>query len=268
MVAKHWVENRKRYGLSLLAIGGLLVGWYCFILTMDKLDPLGVFFQYTAYFGGLYFVGSLFASTLFSELQDKTTGISYLSLPASQLEKLLCALLFGVFLFFIAFTLLFYLVDIPMVQLSNRLIEAYPRTWPGTNQLVPPLAVYNIFTGKAGAGPEAEYHVFLLGFFAIQSVFLLGSVYFRRYSFIKTTVVLLLFLFILIGFVTKIITHALPSGWDNDLLQWGQFEAPWVKVKEVRLPAWIEGSLVFLMQYGLPLVFWIITYFRLKEKEV
>ena len=268
MVAKHWAENRKRYLLSLLAIGGLLIGWYCFILTMDRIDPLGVFFQYTAYFVGLYFVGCLFASTLFAELHDKTTGIAYLSLPASQLEKLLCALFFGVFLFFIAFTLLFYLVDIPMVQLGNRLIEKYPRTWPGTNQFVPPLAVYNVFTGKAGAYAEAEYHIFLLGYFPIQSAFLLGSVYFRRFAFIKTTVAVLLFIFILVGFVTKLIPHALPSGWDNDFLQWDQFEAPFVKVREIRLPAWIEGVIVFLMRWSLPFVFWIITYFRLKEKEV
>jgi hypothetical protein len=268
LVSKHWVENRRRYLLSLLAIAGLMIAWYCFILTMDAIDPLGVFFQYITYYGGLYFVGCLYASMLFADLQSKTAGIGWLSLPASTVEKLLCALLFGVFLFFIAYTLVFYLVDIPMVQLSNKLIESHPRTWPNSDQFVPELAVYNVFSAKAGPALEPEYHIILLGFFAVQAVFVLGSVYFTRNSFIKTIVVVLLFLLILILLFLKLVGAMLPAGWHYTFFHWDQFDSSWKQLKTVRLPAWTDGILVFLLQYSLPFIFWIITYIRLKEKEV
>ncbi len=43
-------------------------------------------------------------------------GISYLLLPASTLEKLLAAILYGVVLYFICYTAVFYIVDFVMVQ--------------------------------------------------------------------------------------------------------------------------------------------------------
>ncbi|HEV3326743.1 MAG TPA: hypothetical protein VG052_14090 [Puia sp.] len=269
LVKKHWAENYKRYLLSLLAMGGLLVAWYSFILIMDKVDPLGIFFQYSAYYVGLYFTGCLYASMFFSELGSKTTGISYLSLPASPLEKLLCAVFFGVFLFFIAYTLVFYLVDIPMVELSNRLIRLHPRVWPGTDQFVPALAVYNVFTPKASAIiGEAEYHFLLLGFFAIQSCFLLGSVYFPRYSFIKTIVLVLLFTLILTIFFKEAIFDTMPDGWQNNILAWDRYNEHWTHLQKVRLPWWLDQTATLLLQYSVPPVFWIITYYRLKEKEL
>jgi hypothetical protein len=269
LVKKHWAENYKRYLLSLLAMGGLLIAWYSFILIMDTKDPIGIFFQYSAYFVGLYFIGCLYASMLFSELSSKTAGINYLSLPASQLEKLLCAILFGVFFFFIAYTLLFYLIDIPMVQFSNRLIRLHPRVWPGTDQYVPALAVYNIFTPKAPPIiGESEYHFLLLGFFAVQSCFLLGSLYFPRYSFIKTIVAVLLLVLILTVFLNKVVFHTTPDGWQNNILTWDQYNEHWTHLGSVRLPLWLNRTVILLLQYSLPPVFWTITWFRLKEKEL
>ena len=269
LVKKHWAENYRRYLLSLLAMGGLLVAWYSFILIMDRVDPLGIFFQYSAYFVGLFFVGCLHASLLFSELGSKTAGISYLSLPASQLEKLLCAVFFGVIIFFIAYTLLFYLVDIPMVELSNRLIRLHPRVWPGTDQYVPALAIYNVFTSNPAVIPgDPEYHYVLLAFFAVQSCFLLGSVYFPRYSFIKTIVAVLLFTLILAIFFKEAIFNTMPNGWQNNTLAWDHYNEHWTHLGTVRLPVWLDRTVVLLLQYSLPPIFWIITYHRLKEKEL
>jgi hypothetical protein len=268
LVQKHWAENYSRYLLSLLAIGGLLIAWFSFILLVDTTDPLGIFFQYTAYFVGLYFTGCLYASMIFSELSSKAAGISYLSLPASSLEKLLCAIFFGVILFFIAYTLLFYLIDIPMVELSNRLIRLHPRVWPGTDQYVPELAVYNVFSGMAGMSGESEYHIWLLGFFAAQSCFLLGSVYFTRYSFIKTIVAVLMFLLILIIFFKKVIFGTMPHGWTSDFFTWQKYDEYFNPIASVRLPGWLNGMGHLLLQFALPPIFWTITYYRLKEKEL
>ena len=268
LVSKHWAEHGKRYLLSLLAMAGLLIAWYSFVLTMDKFDPLDTFFQYTAYFIGLFLVGCLFANSLFTTLSSKKEAIGYLSLPASHLEKLLCAILFGVVLFFIAFTLLFYLVDIPMVRLSNYLMERYPRTIPNSTQLFPTNQVYNIFTAEGGPIPERDFHIFLFGYFAIQSAFLLGSVYFTRYSFIKTIVYTLLFILVFVVFQSEVLQHLLPGGWRTDLTFWHREDGVAGNEQLVRLAPFTDKLILTLAQYILPPAFWVITYFRLKEKEV
>ena len=268
LVKKHWAENGKRYLLSLLAMAGMMIAWYSFILAMDKYNPMDIFFQYSAYFVGLYIVGCLFANSLFAALSSKKEGLGYLSLPASHLEKLLTVILFGVVLFFIAFTLLFYLINIPMVELGNYMIQRYPRYIPNTTQLIPPNQVYNIFTAEGGPMPEKDLHLFLFGYFAIQSAFLLGSVYFTRYSFIKTIVYSLLFILVFVVFQSEIMQHMLPNGWHTDLTLWRQEDGPLSDVQEVRLAPFTEKLFLGLTQYFLPPILWVITYFRLKEKEV
>jgi hypothetical protein len=269
LVNLHWAENRKRYGLSLLAVAGLLTAWYASILALDHVDPLNVFFQYSAYFVGLYLTGCLYASSLFSQLSAKRDTIGYLALPASHFEKLLCALLFGALLFFVCFTLIFYLVDIPMVGLANRIIATWPRTFPFSTERVPALAVFNVFSGRAGALDEESIHGFLYGFFATQSVFLLGSVYFRRYAFIKTVIICVLFVLSFMVLQKEVINRSMPVNWSNDLLQWNKHDPVFSPVKgSVRLPAGVEAVINVLIQFGLPLFFWFVTWQRLKEKEV
>lgn len=267
---RHWVGNRRRYLLALPAMGGLLAAWYFFLLIMGRYRPLNEVLQFTGYYSGLYIVGCLYASTLFSELGSRAECINYLSVPASQLEKLLCALFFGVLLFFVAFNLVYYAVDIPMVHLANRVsAEQYGNGIRAVGAIrTGPAGVWNSFTGTDPIFRIGKYHVLLLGFFAIQSAFILGSVYFTRYAFLKTIVSILLCSLALSFFLTKVIEGNLPSGWMLDnIFEWRQYSDT-ARLNVVRLPSWIEHCLILLTQYSIPLVFWWITYFRLKEKEV
>jgi len=268
LVSKHWVENRKRYGLSLLSIAGLLLLWFCFLLIMDKISSLNIIYQYMTYVSGLYITGTLYASTLFAELGSKRDGIGFLSLPASQLEKLLCALLFGILLFFLAYTVIFYAVDIPLVRLGNRFIASVPRNWPNTSIRVPPNHIYNAFTGDFGPLVERQLHLFLFGFFTVQSAFLLGSIYFPRYSFIKVVVVLVTVFLILLVIQNNIIHQLLPAGWSNDWTAWYTRETDGDADKVVILPGGGERVVIFLAQWAPPVLLWLVTWFRLKEKQV
>jgi hypothetical protein len=268
LVTMHWAENRKRYLLAMLAIGGLITAWYCFLLAIDKFGPLNLFLQYVTYYCGLFFVGCLYASTLFSELGSKAQGIHYLSVPASHLEKLLCGIFFGVVLFFLVYTLIFYIVDIPLVKVANRIILKEHQYWPGTMQPIDKVEVLSLFDNKWAPLPDRLYHLFLLGYFAVQSAFLLGSVYFARYSFVKTIISILLFWLLFLLFATKVEDH-LPEGWHTyNMVQWNDYKNSTVQLRLVRLPLWVESSLIFLIQYSVPFIFWFIAYFRLKEKEV
>jgi len=269
LVASHWAEHRKRYLLALMAVGGLLAGWYSFLLLIDHFGPLNLFIQYATYYCGLFLVGCFHASTVFSELGSKSRAIQYLSIPASHLEKLLCGILFGVVFFFIAFTIVFYIVDIPMVSLANRIIAGEKQHWPNTFQSIGIVGVLDIWNNQWAPILDRKYHFFLFAYFAIQSAFLLGSVYFASWSFIKTVVALLLFWVIFILYVQKGIAEHLPNGWHpHDLVRWANNSDNMLPASMVALPNPMERILIFLMQYSIPPIFWIITYFRLKEKEV
>ncbi|MDO6435377.1 hypothetical protein Q4E93_32475 [Flavitalea sp. BT771] len=268
LVGGHWAENRKRYLLALLAMGGLLMAWYGFLLAIDKFGPLNLFLQYTAYHCGLYVVGCLYASTIFAELGSKARAIQYLSIPASHLEKLMCGILFGVVLFFLAYTLVFYLVDIPMVSMANDIIAREHQHWPGTMSPIGKVEVLNLWNNQWAPMPDKQYHLILLGYFVVQSAFLLGSVYFKRWGFIKTIVTILLCWLVFILFMGKGLQEFLPEGWHYDTpLQWINFSTPGPP-QFVRLPPSLERILIFLIQYSIAPMLWFITYFRLKEKEV
>lgn len=267
LVRKHWMENGKKYSLFLLACTGLLTAWYFFLLMVGN-GFIDVNLQFATYFFGLYLTGCLYGSTIFAELSSRRDGINYLTLPASQLEKCFCAFLYGVVIFFIGYTLVYYLVDIPMVSLSNHLLERYPKYEPGTRFLLPASAVYNIITAAGGVLPEKDYHVFLLGFFSIQAVFILGPLYFRRYALIKSIMLVLAMLLVIVLVMQKGINLFLPRGWYNLNLSWGQFDAEGHPARYVMLSPALLKIVMALLQYGIPVLIWIITYHRLKEKEI
>ena len=269
LVASHWAEHRKRYLLSLLAVGGMITAWYSFLLLMDHNGPLNLFMQYATYYTGLFLVGCIYASTIFSELGSKSQAIQYLSLPASHLEKLLCGILFSVVLFFIAFTLLFYLVDVPLVAVAERIAQREHQHWPNTYIPIGNISVLNIWNNQWAPILDKKYHFFLFAFFMIQSAFLLGSVYFTRWNFVKTVVALLLFWIVFVLLADKGVRTLMPEGWSPyDLLRWVNRMDPAVSASVVALPSSMERVLILLMQYSVPPMLWVITYFRLKEKEV
>jgi hypothetical protein len=262
---KHWNENKKKYLLSMGAISGLLVLWFSFVMMVDHSSPMIENLQIITYYVGLFLTGCLYASLIFSDLSEGPKAISYLLLPASLLEKLLTAILFGVILFFICYTIIFYVIDIPMVKLSNEMIRSKAALVHESNYLVQEVA--NTFFPPKLAGENIFIYI-LLGYFAIQSIFMLGSVYFVNFQFIKTLVAGLIVFLILVFFVQKVIASFMPHG--------GFFEPFTVyRVNDVfkgelmiELPEWLSSILLFLIKYSLAPCLWVVAYFRLKEKEV
>src|SRR5207247_11401316 len=83
LTGKHWNEHMKKYLLSLVAIAGLLIMWFSFMLFVGDFTPLGENVQIITYYAGLFIVGCLHASFFFSYLADVPWGIHYFLVPAS-----------------------------------------------------------------------------------------------------------------------------------------------------------------------------------------
>lgn len=257
----HWAENKRRYLLSLLAIAGLLTAAFAFEISFTPIDfDFGS--QFSIYYMGLFIIGNLYGSTVFSALGHRRKAIQYLTFPASALEKLFCSMFFGVILFFIAYVLVFYIVDISMVGLNNMLLrrngarpEAYAR-------------IINIFSNAEGPLPNDELR-FLTVFFTIQSAYILGGLYFPRYSFITTSIFLLFFIFMLWLFAARIVDTFLPKTWmTDDFFIWQKIDAAGNYDQRVELPPVMRTTIRFLLIYSWPFWLWLVSYYRLKEKEV
>jgi len=268
LVAVHWAGNKRLYLLALPAIGGLLAAWYSFLLVMDKYSPLDDGIQAFTYYWGLALVGCLYSSTIFAEFGRKAQGIAWLGLPASALEKLLCGMLFSAILCFVGYTLIFYMIDVPLVRIGNELIVAQHRLWPGGYPVLTN-AVWSLAKGLPGDNPDHDFHVLLICYFMLQAAFALGSVYFNRYAFVKTVVAVMLFILAFTVFEKQPMERILPQEWhrytlSNDWITNGDT----LHVRFVRLSPWIIGPFAILALFGIPAVFWVATYFRIKEKQV
>ncbi|MES2881881.1 MAG: hypothetical protein V4676_07025 [Bacteroidota bacterium] len=262
LVVKHWADNKRRYALSILAFLGLLVTWFAFtMLTGFDNIPMGKAVQQITFFFSLFAVGTFFASQYFGHLGSRSKGINFLLVPASAFGKLLCSLLYTVLLFFVVFTAAYYLVNTLMVAIANTL--------PASSGGLAKPSVVNVFKIILIKFNTDSTINFLLFFFSVQSAFLLGSIYFEKYSFIKT---------IITGFVAGFILFCLMYFFNELLLPEGDYPSGFfttyvvhvdgVNDHLIEIPSWIGEVFRFLVMYGVAPFLWVVTYYRLKEKQV
>lgn len=261
LVAKHWADNKKRYLLSVLAFIGLLVGWYIFTMLVDSRFPMGKGLQMITYFFALFTVGSFYASQYFRELGSRSKGINFLLVPASAFEKVLCSLLYTVILFFIVFTLSFYLVNILGVWIAQNYVSDIP--YPADQR-----GILNVFDAASlHVSPKTTLNILWI-YFTIQSVFLLGSVYFEKYSFLKTVIAGFVLFFILFC-VVYFLYDMMPEGdYTNGILTSYVVKGSGKDSYMVQLPDWFGQLVYYIFMYGTAPFLYLVTYFRLKEKQV
>jgi hypothetical protein len=262
---KHWAENRKRYLLGLVAITALLILWFSFVLLEGDYHPLGSKTQLATYHVGLYAVGLLFASFLFHDLSDNPRGIHFLMIPATATEKLLTAILFGLVLFMIFYTAVFYAVDTLMVEIANSLSSAKKEVDNYGRPYVE--KVVNIFTGAVPVQDDYDFGLLFLIFLALQTAFMLGSIYFPKYSFIKTAISILVIFLFFVFLIGQVLDAMMPEGTFH-VYSFTYSLAHRLGGGKVALPEWVHDISVFCLRYGIPPVFILTTWFRLKEKEV
>ncbi len=239
LVLKHWADNKKRYTLSLLALFGLLIACFVLMLVAEE-QPLTRGTREATYFLFLFPAGTFYASLYFRDLASASKGSNFLLVPASSFEKLLCSILYTVLLFFVAFTAAFYLVDILMISISNNIFPVSGKE--------PPVNIFDITAIKFSSGMGISLLAF---FFAVQSIFLFGAVYFRKYSFLKT---------IISGFVIFFVLFCLA---------YFVFHRLYPDVEAFHLVSDRTVQIIsFIIVYATAPLLWTASYYRLKRKQV
>lgn len=228
-----------------------------FIILVSALSALkggnGEF--YTVIFAQLLFVGGYIVSSLaFKELHQPDRSYFYCTLPGSLVEKFSSKLLVTSLGYALG-TLIFYTIVGAASEGINRLIFGRGHYFfnPLDMNILLMIAVYLV----------------------TQSVFLTGSIYFRKLAFLKTTLivncaVIAFGLIIALTFYLIFREHIHPGGLDP------RIEAIWNKLGhtgqiETELGSFANIFLTLikiLFWYVLAPVCWLISYFRFSETEV
>lgn len=233
------------------AVTGLLIIafilWWCASDQTLYVEPLFIFF-----FVGLFLGGCIMAGMSFSELSGRTTGIYYLGVPATHGEKLVCGILFSQVFFNAAYILIFFLIR----AAAFGLVATNPRLH---------LAHLPNFVGIGI--PLFRWYLSLL-YVAVQTLYLLGSVYFERFAFVKTTVtgaVTIVAFVLFMGYVVLPITKGENVSFaDLGVVRMNNGYGEML----FTFPLWLSKVLLFVGRYIWAPVFWVAAYFRLKEKEI
>lgn len=261
---KHLVDNYRFYLMSIVVVTGLLLLLLIFAGIAD------VHFSHYSdllpfYLIGLYIPGLIFTSMSFNELGNKPRGIDYLLLPASHLEKFLTTFLITTIGFLLVYHLAFFL--------AAKVLDTIISIRTGVHMQDDLTSRFN-----------PDERMWSCYFWVIaQSVFLLGAVYFHKYSLIKTAfffIVFMLALYLIHALFAQIFFHKYMDDWRTHFPFIGvnidQGVHPTVRVSGeiyhnhvmLMLPEKIRDVLLFMVKYLLAPMLWTVAYFRLRDKEI
>jgi hypothetical protein len=255
LVRKQWIENSRLYLFSVLALLGMLGIIMIFWVISDgrhySEDSLYVIFLF-----GLYIAGTVFASMSFSMLGNKEKGTYWLAFPASHLEKLLCMIFYNVIVFTIIYCACFFLIKSAAIAYVSSLIAENPETYTLRR---------SVWDSNRSFLGIISY--FIYGFFAVQAFYLLGSVYFSRYSFVITTIIGSVLIFAFVYYAAELAQSFFNQhGWNGDHLR--KYSDDFSTYERYELAPWISGALALFVKFIWAPVFWVVAWFRLKEKQI
>ena len=225
-----------------LAIGLILIMGFLSWIGYASQNITDFKFWFTWFLMALMGGGLLLTSVAFWEFKSPAGRIQYLSLPASNLEKFatrhIYTLIVYPFLILSLFTVLYMILS-----------SFYP----------------NI---SIGSEDRFMIKMFMKTYVLAHSVVIICGIYFNKYVAPKTMITgwAIFFISLLIGlFLVRIIFHDMFSGFfqkkmDIDVTMDAEFQE-WLEIG-------IQDKLNAILLNVLPIFFWVVAYFKMKEKEV
>lgn len=246
LMAKVWDEQKKHYLLIWLVYFGVMAviftwcslmyvqheisdGYYAVSSTLDEFW-FGSSFIYPFYIMLLLLAVSSRGSDFMFGATDRQGLQANLSLPASTGEKFLVR-----WLFIVPFTYLLFYMAFLAADLVRLLI---------CSAVYPDLKIFHLLIGEALDGE------LLVQSLASQSLFILGSTFWKKNGFVKTAACLVAYAILWVAVALALIS---------------QYENP---ETEILYPLWIQN----LLNWGIPLLVWVVctalTYWRFQNMQL
>lgn len=202
------------------------------------------------YFIFLLIIGLIITEKTFRGIHDDVKGPAWLTLPASSFEKYSSRLFFCTVVIAAGSMVFFFLLSLLSECINHLLFE-------------PSHLLFDPFKGQTLASTYK--------YFIVQSIFMLGAIYFKKNPFVKTVLGLVVYVFIFIISIA-IALKIFFGGYFLDL-QSGSLDAAIVMLFDESLALtkiWsiIKDSVYVAHWYVLAPLCWITGYIRLKEKEI
>jgi len=265
VIRKDLIENWKRYMLLFLTMLGLMalvitfqtLGHYSDYRNAD--NHLSLNRDLLIYLSFMFFgFGAWFASTFSAPMNRKLKRLSYLISPASQLEKYLVRWILTTIGFILAFFATLWLADILRVAISSVVYSEIDFHFIDITKLVSPNENANY---REYLVPKEVFTIVLSIYFLLQSIFLLGSTFWEKASFIKTftAVAAIIAAFLLICRWAILLFYGGLEGYSNVFSSFELNET--YSVTQATIFAAIVIS-------AFTITFWVLAFFRLKESEI
>ena len=198
------------------------------------------------------FVGIAIAGMAFSNFRTKENTTSYLTLPASNIEKTISQIILVTFGTIISYTAVFFISQFLFIAIGK--------------------AFYTMEIGFFN--PFAHENIESINLLIIaQSVFIAGASYFKKQAIFKTGAVVFIFWMVTFGLFGYLMHFTL----DNLPVDVGLITEFGVSNTHINANApnivnsselWSGQLLSIFFTYLLAPILWIATYFNVKEKEV
>lgn len=237
LLKRFFVENSQKE-LTFWAIS--------LVIFMLMQNPVGV---------GMFITisGFIFASRMFNSFGYTPGGMHYLLIPATHLEKLVTGILLSVFYFLICILACYFVGGTLGTHLGNLIF--------GTDNSIH----FQLFENQSMMDSEykniAEIVNMFVSFVIVQSIFLLGSVYFKKNIIGKTMLAIIGLGVVLV--ILEVILFKLNFDVTN-------LKSQNINIQLLNPESMFPGSDIVgeIIKYATAPFLWVVSYFRLTEKEV
>jgi len=198
--------------------------------------------------------GVVYASRFLKEIHPSGKGVAYFLIPASQLEKITVSVVMTSFYFFGMMMITYAMGNILGTFVNNMLANINLNEIIGLKIFNNSPLQWKLFNISAGSTNSflSIFGIFLIG----QSIYMLGSIYFKNNPFLLTLLVFIAFLFFIS--IVLLIELKIFYGVSNiQLSEMNNYER-----------GKIIGSVLECIVWLIPPFLWVVSYFRLTEKQV
>jgi hypothetical protein len=208
----------------------------------------------------IFIAGAFYAGNFFKEIHSRSNGAAYFMIPATQLEKLIVGIVITTVYYFIMMIISYVIGNLAGTFLNNMLASVNIFGWNIFHYI--PLQ-WKLFSDASGVvvmmNQQAAHNLMGISatFFISQSLFLLGSIYFKSNQTFKTILSVIVIQILLI--IPLIIAVRLIFG--DSGINPGTLQNP----NDFGM---IAVEILRPFKYLLPPFFWVVSYFRLTEKQV
>lgn len=268
---KYDFNNNRFYYIAIIPVVMLAIGlvhWFIWPNNPENYSSTGYKWKVESYLAsfllGYFIFGTVISGKSFPGLKTNSSTILYLSIPASAFEKILAEWIIRVILFTILYPILFQLsANLTLAVYKGVNSEYFSSIVPGVRGIeIDYFSIKEIFANDKFKNSALGINLLIIS--TLSFFFLTGTV-FRKWNIIKGPLLALLlyssslFLYLLIFYIVNSDGIRIWDGITN-------YKHPKIYLFSSEIP--LTELVGMFLSICFPIICLIVTYFKIKEKEV